>query len=145
MIEITDRIALNEAEIVMTFIRASGPGGQNVNKVSSAAQLRFDVRRSPNLPDAVRLRLERLAGARLTNNGEIVLTAGNYRTQEANRKDAIDRLVRMIKQAAIERPVRTPTRPTLGAKQRRLTSKAKHGEVKRQRRPPRAIRDFPDP
>ena len=134
MIEITDRIALNEAEIVVTFIRASGPGGQNVNKVSSAAQLRFDVRRSPSLSDAVRL--ERIAGARLTKDGEIVLTAGNFRTQEANRRDAINRLVRMIRQAAIEGSVRTPTRPTLGAKQRRLTGKSKRGEVKRQRRSP---------
>jgi len=141
MIEITDRIALNEAEIVVTFIRASGPGGQNVNKVSSAAQLRFDVRRSPSLPEAVRLRLERLAGTRLTKDGEIVITAGNFRTQEANRRDAIDRLVRMIRQAAVERPVRRPTRPTLGAKQRRLSGKAKRGEVKRQRRPPGAIGD----
>ena len=136
MIEITDRIALNEAEIAVTFIRASGPGGQNVNKVSSAAQLRFDVRRSPSLPEAVRLRLERIAGARMTKDGEIVLTAGNFRTQEANRRDAVERLVRMIGQAAIERPVRTPTRPTLGSKQRRLTGKAKRREVKRGRRPP---------
>ena len=141
MIAITDRIALNESEITVTFIQASGPGGQNVNKVSSAAQLRFDVRRSPSLPDAVRLRLERLAGTRLTKDGEIVLTAGNFRTQEANRRDAIDRLVRMIRQAAVERPVRTPTRPTLGSKQRRLTGKTKRGEVKRQRRPPGAIGD----
>ena len=141
MIAITDRIALDEVEIAVTFIRASGPGGQNVNKVSSAAQLRFDVRRSPSLPDAVRLRLERIAGARLTKDGEIVLTAGNYRTQEANRRDAVDRLVRMIRQAAIERPVRTPTRPTFGSKQRRLSGKAKRGEVKRQRRAPGAIGD----
>jgi ribosome-associated protein len=119
MIEITDRIALDEAEIIVTFIRASGPGGQNVNKVSSAAQLRFDVRHSPSLPDVVRLRLERIAGARLTKDGEIVLTAGNFRTQEANRKDAVNRLVRMIRLAAAERPVRRPTRPTLGANQRR--------------------------
>ncbi len=136
MIQITDQIALDEAEIAVTFIRASGPGGQNVNKVSSAAQLRFDVRRSPSLPDAVRLRLERIAGARLTKDGEIVLTADTFRTQEANRKDAISRLVRMIRQAAIERPLRTPTRPTLGSKQRRLTGKAKRGEIKRHRRPP---------
>jgi ribosome-associated protein len=104
MIEITDKIALNETEIVVTFIRASGPGGQNVNKVSSAAQLRFDVRHSPSLPEAVRLRLERIAGARITKEGEIVLTAGNFRTQEANRKDAINRLVRMIRLAAVEHP-----------------------------------------
>jgi ribosome-associated protein len=127
MIEITDRIALDEAEIIVTFIRASGPGGQNVNKVSSAAQLRFDVRGSPSLPDAVRLRLERIAGARMTKDGEIVLTAGNFRTQEANRRDAIERLVRMIRQAAVERPVRIPTWPTLGAKQRRLTAKRSAG------------------
>jgi len=136
MIEITDRIALDEAEIVVTFIRASGPGGQNVNKVSSAAQLRFDVRHSPSLPDAVRLRLERIAGARMTKDGEIVITAGNFRAQEANRRDAIGRLVQMIRQAAVERPVRRPTRPTLGGKQRRLSGKAKRGEVKRQRRTP---------
>ncbi len=141
MIAITDRIALNEAEIAVTFIRASGPGGQNVNKVSSAAQLRFDVRRSPSLPEPVRLRLERIAGTRLTKDGEIVLTAGNFRTQEANRRDAVDRLVRMIRQAAIERPVRRPTRPTLGSKQRRLTGKTKRGEVKRQRQAPGALGD----
>ena len=108
MIEITDRIAINEAEITVTFIRASGPGGQNVNKVSSAAQLRFDVRRSPSLPDAVRLRLERIAGARLTKDGEIVLMAGNFRTQEANRRDVIDRLVRMIRRAAVSVPFARP-------------------------------------
>ncbi len=136
MIAITEGIALSEAEIAVTFIRASGPGGQNVNKVSSAAQLRFDVRRSPSLPEMVRLRLERIAGARLTKDGEIVLTAGNFRTQEANRRDAIARLVRMIRLAAIERPARTPTRPTLGSKHRRLTGKAKRGAVKRQRRAP---------
>ena len=104
--------------------------------------MRFDVRRSPSLPDAVRLRLERIAGARMTKDSEIVLTAGNFRTQEANRRDALSRLVRMIRQAAaVESPARTPTWPTLGAKQRRLTGKAKRGEVKRQRRPPGLIGD----
>ena len=136
LIAITDRIALDEAEIAVTFIRASGPGGQNVNKVSSAAQLRFDVRRSPSLPEAVRGRLERIAGSRLTKDGEIVLTADRFRTQEANRRDAIDRLVRMIQQAAVERTVRRPTRPTLGSKQRRLSGKAKRGGLKRDRQKP---------
>jgi len=91
---------------------------------------------------AVRLRLERIAGTRLTKDGEIVLTAANFRTQEANRREAIDRLVRMIRQAAIERPVRTPTRPTLGSKRRRLAGIAKRGEVKRQRRAPSAGADL---
>jgi ribosome-associated protein len=109
-----------------------------VNKVSTAAQLRFDVRGSPSLPEAVRLRLERIAGTRLTKEGEIVITAASFRTQEANRRDAIDRLVRMIRQATVERPVRKQTRPTLGSKQRRLAGKAKRGEVKRQRRAPGA-------
>ncbi len=136
MIPIAGSIALGEDVIVMTFIRASGPGGQNVNKVASAAQLRFDVRNSPSLPEAVRVRLERIAGTRLTKAGEIVLTADRFRTQEANRRDAIARLVHMIRQAAVERPARVPSRPTHGAKLRRLAGKASRGEVKRQRQKP---------
>jgi ribosome-associated protein len=138
-IPITGSIALGKDEIALTFIRGSGPGGQNVNKVASAVQLRFDVRHSPSLPEAVRLRLERIAGARLTNAGVIVLTADRFRTQEANRRDAVERLVRLIKQAAAVRPARVATRPTHGSKLRRLASKASRGALKRQRqRPPSA-------
>src|SRR5499433_2782385 len=101
MIRITDRIAIEESELVESFIRASGPGGQNVNKLSTAVQLRFDVRRSPALTDEVRARLERLAGRRLTRDGVLVITAQRHRTQERNRADALDRLVELIEQASI--------------------------------------------
>src|SRR5271166_2769599 len=136
VISITDRIELDEAEITVTFVRASGPGGQNVNKVASAAQLRFNVRGSASLPEAVRERMEHIAGSRLTKDGEIVITADKFRTQEANRRDAIDRLVRMIRLAAIERPPRKPTRPSFGSKLDRLAGKTKRAEVKRHRQKP---------
>jgi ribosome-associated protein len=140
-IPITGSIALGKDEIAVTFIRAGGPGGQNVNKVASAVQLRFDVRHSPSLPEAVRLRLERIAGARLTKAGEIVLTADRFRTQEANRRDAVERLVRMIRQAAAVRPARVPTRPPAAVKLRRLAGKASRATLKRQRQKPPSAED----
>jgi ribosome-associated protein len=133
MIQVTPSIAIQDGEIAVTFIRAGGPGGQNVNKVSTAAQLRFDARHSPSLPAGVRDRLERIAGARLTRDGVIVLTANRFRTQEANRKDAVARLVALIAEAAERPKFRVPTRPTLGSKERRLESKTKRAAVKRMR------------
>ncbi len=130
MIQVTPSIALDESEIVESFVRASGPGGQNVNKVETAVQLRFDVRHSPSLPEPVRLRLEQLAGRRLTRDGVLVLNAQRFRTQERNRQDALERLLALIREAATPRIVRRPTRPTLAAKQRRLAAKARRSSVK---------------
>ena len=133
MIEITPRIAIDESELVFDFVRASGPGGQNVNKVETAAQLRFDAAQSPSLPDYVKAKLKTLAGRRMTKDGIIVISAQRFRTQEANRRDAIDRLVEMIRAAAHRDKPRRATRPTLASKKRRLDSKAKHGALKRDR------------
>jgi len=133
MIRITDSIAIDEREIEERFIRASGPGGQNVNKVATAVQLRFDVRHSPSLPDPVRARLERLAGSRLTNDGVLVITAQRHRTQERNRDDALQRLIDLIRQATITPKTRRPTKPTKAARARRLEGKKRRSGVKRLR------------
>ncbi len=134
MIRVTGRISLDPREIEISFIRASGPGGQNVNKVSSAVQLRFDVRQSQAYDDYVRERLEKLAGSRLTREGVLVLTAQEHRSQERNREDAIERLLTLIRAAAVVPKIRRATRPTLGSKKRRLDSKSKRAGVKNLRR-----------
>ena len=136
MIRIDDRLSLDEREIEESFIRASGPGGQNVNKVSSAVQLRFDVRRSPSLPGDVKARLERLAGKRLTGEGVLVITAVRHRSQPMNRADALERLVALIREAAIPPVPRRATKPTYGSKLRHLESKARRAGHKAMRKKP---------
>ena len=134
MIRVTDRIAIGEEEIHEEFIRASGPGGQNVNKVATAVQLRFDAAHSPSLPEDVRERLARLAGKRMTKEGYLVIDARRFRTQEQNRRDAVARLVDLIRQAAHRPKIRKRTRPSAASKERRLESKHRRGKIKRLRR-----------
>ena len=136
MIEIADGVALDDNELEFSFIRSSGPGGQNVNNVSTAVQMRFDARRSPSLGDAVSVRLQKLAGSKLTLDGVIVITANRHRTQERNRADAIERLVALIAKAAIAPVLRRPTRPTKAAKAKRVDAKTRRGGVKAMRTKP---------
>jgi ribosome-associated protein len=136
MIKITKNIAINENEIEEQFIRALGPGGQHVNRAATAVQLRFDVANSPSLPDAVRERLVHLAGSRMTEDGVLIVEARRFRTQDRNRQDAINRLVKLIRKAARKPKTRRKTKPTRASKERRLRNKRRRSEIKRMRRPP---------
>jgi ribosome-associated protein len=133
MIPVTDDIALDERDIEESFIRASGPGGQNVNTVASAVQLRFNLRGSRPLSEAVQARLERLAGQRVSNEGVLVITAQRFRSQERNRADALDRLVALVRRAATAPRPRRRTRPSAAARERRLAAKARRSRLKQQR------------
>lgn len=136
MIEVTPRISLDDGELEFAYVRAAGPGGQNVNKVSSAVQMRFDARRSPSLPNDVSVRLQRLAGSRLTQDGVIVISANRFRDQQRNRADAIERLVELIRQAEPAPVKRKATKPTRAAREKRMDSKTKRGAVKSMRQRP---------
>jgi ribosome-associated protein len=131
---ITGSLAIDPSEIEESFVRATGPGGQHVNKTSSAVQLRFDVRRSPSLPDDVRWRLEKLAGSRLTNDGVLVLIAQSQRSQKRNREEALERLVELVREAAQRPTPRVKTRVSRAAKRRRVDDKKHHGAIKSLRR-----------
>jgi ribosome-associated protein len=136
MIEIAPNLVLDETELEFAFIRASGPGGQNVNKVSSAVQMRFDARISPSLPNDVSIRLQKMAGSKLTGDGVIVITANRHRTQEMNKRDAVARLVELIAKAAVAPVKRRATKPTKASKENRLQAKSRRSGVKSMRARP---------
>ncbi len=141
MIHITQAIVIDEREIHLEFVRASGPGGQNVNKVATSVQLRFDVENSPSLPKEIRLRMIRLAGKKITSDGVLLIEAKRFRTQEKNRQDAIDRLIKLISKASEKPKSRRKTKPTLASKKRRLDTKRHRSQIKSRRR---SIHDYDD-
>lgn len=136
MIPVTEQLHLSEDELEWDFIRASGPGGQNVNKVSSAVQLRFDVRHSTSLPEEVKERLMRLAGKRMTQTGVLIIDARRHRSQEANRQDALQRLIALIRKASARPKMRQATHPSAAARAARREEKRRRAWIKRYRRPP---------
>ena len=141
MIQITDTVWFNEDEIQLDFMRSSVPGGQNVNKVSTAVQLRFNVHQSDTLTEEIRQRLIQIAGRKMTEDGVLIIKAQRFRSQEKNRKDALDRLVELIRKATIKPKPRRKTRPSPAARERRLSTKKKRGEIKRQRRAVKLSKD----
>ena len=135
MIRVTPDIFIGERELKLDFIRSSGPGGQNVNKVATAVQLRFDVFTSPSLPEDVRRRLVRIAGKKVSKEGVLLIDARRFRTQERNRQDAVDRLIQWVRRAAEKPKKRIKTKPTLSSRERRLEGKRQRSETKRLRKP----------